>query len=80
MQNAELREVSQWMTDKRLSLHFWKKESILFGSKIRLKKASTFKVLAGDSEIKAKESVSYLGSVLDCHLTGVGQTQIAITK
>ena len=56
--SAELLNVSKWMTDNRLSLHVGKTESILFGSKIRLKKASSFKVQVGDSEITAKESVT----------------------
>ena len=78
--SAELLNVSRCMTDNRLSLHVGKTESILFGSKITLKKASNFKVIVGDSEITAKESVSYLGCVLDRNLSGIGQAQKAITK
>ena len=39
--SAELLNVSRWMTD-RLSLHVGKTESIIFGSKIRLKKSLKF--------------------------------------
>ena len=45
-----------------------------------MKKALDFKVLIGDSEITAKELVSHLGCVLDCHLSAVGQAQMVITK
>ena len=72
---TELLNVSRWMSDNRLS------ESILFGSNFqKMKKASDFKVLAGDSEMTANESVSYLGCVLDGHLSGVGHAQKVITK
>ena len=47
-----------WMADNRLSLNLGKTyESILFGTKIKLKKASGFKVLARDTVITAKESI-----------------------
>ncbi len=72
--------VSRWMLYNRLSLHLGKTEAILFGSKIRLKRFPGFKVLVGDNEINVKESVSYLGCLLDCHLSGVGHAQKVITK
>lgn len=68
------------MSDNKLSLHLGKTEAILFGSKIKLRRSPGFKVLVGDSEINVKDSVSYLGCVLDSHLSGVGQAQKVLTK
>ncbi len=45
-----------------------------------MKRSPGFKVLVGDSEINVKESVSNLGCLLDCQLSGVGQAQKVITK
>ena len=78
--SVELLNVSRWMSDNRLSLHLGKTEAILFGSKIKLKRSPGFKVLVGDNEINVKDSVTYLGCVLDCHLTGVGQAQKVLAK
>ena len=39
--SKELQSVSEWLVDNKLSLHPGKTESILFGSKIRLKKGSS---------------------------------------
>ncbi len=78
--SVELSNVSRWMLDNRLLLHLGKTEAILFGSKIRLKRSPGFKVLVGDNKINVKESVSYLGCLLDCYLSGVGQAQKVITK
>ena len=44
------------------------------------KKPLNVKVQADDSGITAMESVSYIGCVLDCHLSAVGKTQRVITK
>lgn len=78
--STELLNVSSWMSDNRLSLHVGKTESILFGSKIRLKKASAFNIFLGDTELVAKETVSYLGCMLDNNLSGTSQAQKVITK
>jgi len=40
--SKELRSVSEWLVDNKLSLHLGKIESILFCSKIRLKKEKQF--------------------------------------
>lgn len=78
--SAELLNVSMWMADNRLSLHLEKTESILFGTKIKLKKALSFEVRVEETVITAKELISYLGCMLDCHMSGVGQALKVITK
>jgi len=40
--SKELQPVSEWLVDNKLSLHLGKTESILFGSKIRLMKGSSY--------------------------------------
>lgn len=78
--SCELLNVSKWLAYNRLSLHLGKTESILFGSRVKLNKNPGFAVLAGNAALQAKDSVSYLGCVLDSQLSGVEQAQKVITK
>ena len=65
----------------KLSLHLGKMESILCGSKIKLKRSPGFNVVTLDNTVlAAKESVNYLGCVLDSHMSGVGQAEKVLTK
>lgn len=66
----ELSNVSIWLADNRLSLHLGKTESILFGSKPRLKKAPGLRVELGTKVIEAKKAIKYLGCMLDDSLGG----------
>ena len=43
--SKEIQSVSEWLVDNMLSLHLGKSESILFGSKIRLKKGSSLNII-----------------------------------
>lgn len=63
--SLELFHISRWFSDNRLSLHLGKTEAIHFESKYKLKKATDINIMVGDTEIQAKESVNYLGCVLD---------------
>ena len=56
----ELEVVSDWMIDNKLSLHLGKTESILFGSKPRLRTQSNLKIECKSSVIKPKDNVKYL--------------------
>ena len=80
MLSAELLNVSRWLADNKLSLHLGKTEAILFGSLAKLRKSSVFKVRVGGTEITAKETINYLGCILDNHLTGVNMAQKVLTK
>lgn len=77
--NAELLNVSSWVTANKLSLHLGKTESILFGSKIKLKGSPGFNVVGG-TVLAAKESANYLGCVLDIHISGMGWAEKVLTK
>jgi len=66
----ELENVSKWLVDNKLSLHLGKTESILFGSKRKLKKHSKLNIVCNGSNIESKTSVKYLGVDLDQSLSG----------
>ena len=67
--SKELQSVSEWLVDNKLSLHLGKTESILFGSKIRLKKGSSLNISCNGTDIKSTSSVKYLGALLDNSLS-----------
>lgn len=72
MLGEELSKISNWLSDNRLSLHLGKTESILFGSKPRLRKAPRLKVDLVSEVIVAKTTVKYLGCWLEDSLGGEG--------
>ena len=64
----ELEIVSEWLVDNKLFLHLGKTESILFGSRPRLKSQSVFSITCKGTVIEANNTVKYLGVVLEqCH-------------
>jgi len=52
MLSAELKNISIWLADNKLSLHLGKMEAILFGSSYKVKN-SDFNVPAGGSVLAA---------------------------
>ena len=54
-------ELSNWLIHNRLSLHLDKTETILFGSKRRLRKHNNLAVKCHDVDIKSTTKVTYLG-------------------
>ena len=68
--SKELESCKQWLMDNKLSLHLGKTESILFGSKRKLKKVESFNVKCGNESIKHVNSVKYLGVQIDNDLSG----------
>ena len=65
----DLRLVSQWLVDNKLSLHLGKTESILFGSKHRLKSNSSLDITCNGTVINPTSSVKYLGATIDQSLS-----------
>ena len=63
--SGELEMVSEWLIGNKLSLHLGKTESILFGSKSRLKSQSNMTISCHTNVIEAKTQVKYLGATLD---------------
>ena len=68
--SRELKSVSEWLVDNKLSLHLGKTESILFGSKRNLKKCNKLNVQCNDEVIAPQQCVKYLGANLDQELSG----------
>ena len=68
--SENLKSCSNWLVDNKLSLHLGKTEAILFGSKRKLKKNTSFHVKCDDTIIKNVNSVKYLGLTLDDNLSG----------
>ena len=68
--SSELLECKRWLVDNKLSLHLGKTESILFGSRGKLKRSSDFNVQCDGAPVKRVHSVKYLGILLDVHLNG----------
>ena len=55
----------RWLVDNRLSLHVGKTESLLFGSKRKLKGTENFRVFCDGTPVERMQSVKYLGVMLD---------------
>ena len=52
MLSEELESCRKWLMDNNLSLHLGKTESILFGSKKKIKNIESFEVRCGEEIIK----------------------------
>ena len=76
----ELEIVSEWLVDNKLSLHLSKTESILFGSRPRLKSQSVLSITCKGIVIEAKNTVNYLGVVLEQCLSGANMPTSVIQK
>ena len=64
---TDLQIISEWLINNKLSLHLGKTESILFGSKSRLRSRSNLNIECKGSKIEPKDSQipwSYFGSNL----------------
>ena len=77
---SELNQVSEWLVDNKLSLHLGKTESILFGSKPKLRSKSTLSVSCNGTSIQGTNSVKYLGATLDQNLSCDQIARSIVTK
>ena len=76
----DLHHVSQWLVDNKLSLHLGKTESILFGSKHRLRSNSTLNISFNGSNIESTTSVKYFGATIDQNLSFDSMARSIIKK
>jgi len=67
---TEMKNISKWLESNKLSLHLGKTESILFGSKSKLKKMSKLNISCNDVQLESKSSVKYLGATIDQNMSG----------
>ena len=65
----DLEVVNDWLIDNKLSLHLGKTESILFGSRPKLKSDSCLHIICNSTNIKSTDSVKYLGATIDQHMS-----------
>ena len=78
--SEDLHIVSEWLISNKLSLHLGKTESILFGSKQRLKSQSQLNIKYNEHSIESKTSVKYLGATLDQSLSFETMARSVIQK
>ena len=71
-----------WFVDNKLSIHFGqdKTESILFGTKHKLRSAKSLNIVYNDIENKQHAKVKYLGCTLDESLSGESMALNVIDK
>ena len=78
--SKELSCLSEWLIDNRLSLHLGKTETILFGSKRRLRSFNKLSVKCNNVDIKSTSNVTYLGEIIDQDVSGESMAKDVITK
>ena len=76
----DLQAVSSWLVDNKLSLHLGKTESIVFGSKHKLKSNPSLNVSCNGIVIQSTSSVKYLGATLDQNLSCESMASSVINK
>lgn len=65
----DLQTVSHWLIDNKLSLHLGKTESIVFGSKHKLRSHSSLNITCNGTLITSTSAVKYLGVTIDQFLS-----------
>ena len=78
--SSELQNIQVWLEINKLSLHLGKTESIVFGSKQKLKRGAKIQVKCKDTTIVNKDKIKYLGITLDQDMSGVSQGNSVIQK
>ena len=80
--NKNFSNVCDWFVDNKLSIHFGedKTKCILFGTKQRLNKVSSFEIKYGEIHIKQYHTVTYLGCLLGETLSGESMASKVINK
>ena len=76
----DLHQVSQWLIDNKLSLHLGKTESILFGSKHRLKSNPNLDITCNGTTINSTTAVKYLGADIDQSLSFESMARTVLKK
>ena len=78
--NKNLSCLCDWLIDNKLSIHLGKTESILFGTRNKLKKSSILNINYKSEKIVQKQKVKYLGITLDDNLSGKSMVHQVTTK
>ena len=80
--NKNFQSLCDWFLDNKLSVHFGedKTKSILFGSKLKIKKATSMDIKYKNIKITQYKKVTYLGCILDDTLSGESMANHVINK
>ena len=79
--NTNFSDVCDWFVDNKLSIHLRRQtKCILFGTKYRLNKVSSFDIKYGEIHIKQYHTVTYLGCLLEETLSGESAALRVINK
>ena len=70
--------MSQWLIDNKLSLHLGKTESILFGTKYKLKSNPSLNVMCNDTVIEPTTDVKYFGATINHNLPFINMAQSVV--
>ena len=76
----DLQAVSDWLVDNKLSLHLGKTESIVFGSRHKLKSQPKLNISCNGTPISQTDSVKYLGVTIDQFLSFKSMAESVLTK
>ena len=70
--NLNFSSLCDWFIDSKLSIHLSedKTKSILFGTKVNIKRAEPSNIVYGNVKIKQSTKVTYLSCILDEFLSG----------
>ena len=71
-----------WLVSRQQTVHFGedKTKSILFGSKLKIKKATSLDIKYNNIKITQYKKVTYLGCILDDTLSGESMANHVINK
>jgi len=78
--SEDLLSVSHWLIDNKLSLHLRKTESIVFGSKQKLKAQSNRSITINNTTIASTTSVKYIDVTIDQHMYFTSMADSVIKK
>ena len=78
--SKELENIKDWLDSNKLSLHLGKTESIVFGSKRKLKKRNKMVIECQGKPVEANTCVKYLGASIDQDLSGITMGNSVIKK
>ncbi len=78
--STELQSVNNWLIENKLTCHPGKCETMLFGSKRKIKQISDFSVNFNGTSITSSSNVKYLGSMLDPSLSGHDNVMSIVKK
>ena len=78
--SQEMDKMYQWLIDNKLSLHLGKTESMLFGTRTKLKEKSELNVECQGKTIQTTCKMKYLGVVFDQDLTGKFMANSVLSK